>query len=234
MLLHLGCVATLIISSANAAQEIMKTHDIIFSDRPESSIAKRLLYDCKDVSMAPYGEYWRQMKSIYELQLLSTKRVQSFSAVRVEETALIVKRIVESSSLDSPVNLSEMFISLTNDVICRTAFGRKYRDGETWVNGVNGVDARVERVTKVIEERLNGLEGKRDDGGEGKEDFLDILLRASKDNIAGVSIDRDSLKALILEKDEVKEELDRRPREGETLVPGGTGGKSHEAQEHLA
>ncbi|XP_059317934.1 em protein H5-like [Lycium ferocissimum] len=29
-------------------------------------------------------------------------------------------------------------------------------------------------------------------------------------------------------------ELDRKAREGETVVPGGTGGKSLEAQEHLA
>ncbi|XWS07622.1 hypothetical protein CRYUN_Cryun41cG0005000 [Craigia yunnanensis] len=31
-----------------------------------------------------------------------------------------------------------------------------------------------------------------------------------------------------------REELDRRAKEGETVVPGGTGGKSLEAQEHLA
>ncbi|XP_030540483.1 em protein H5-like isoform X2 [Rhodamnia argentea] len=31
-----------------------------------------------------------------------------------------------------------------------------------------------------------------------------------------------------------REELERRAREGETVVPGGTGGKSLEAQEHLA
>ncbi|KAK3407842.1 em protein H5 [Eucalyptus grandis] len=31
-----------------------------------------------------------------------------------------------------------------------------------------------------------------------------------------------------------RQELDRRAREGETVVPGGTGGKSLEAQEHLA
>lgn len=36
------------------------------------------------------------------------------------------------------------------------------------------------------------------------------------------------------DKDEVKEELDARAREGETVVPGGTGGKSLEAQERLA
>ncbi|TKY65805.1 SLE1 protein [Spatholobus suberectus] len=31
-----------------------------------------------------------------------------------------------------------------------------------------------------------------------------------------------------------REELDERARQGETVVPGGTGGKSLEAQEHLA
>ncbi|RLN28692.1 hypothetical protein C2845_PM05G22410 [Panicum miliaceum] len=33
---------------------------------------------------------------------------------------------------------------------------------------------------------------------------------------------------------ESRKELDRKVREGETVVPGGTGGKSLEAQEHLA
>lgn len=31
-----------------------------------------------------------------------------------------------------------------------------------------------------------------------------------------------------------RQELDARARQGETVVPGGTGGKSLEAQEHLA
>ncbi|XP_059302366.1 em protein H5-like [Lycium ferocissimum] len=33
---------------------------------------------------------------------------------------------------------------------------------------------------------------------------------------------------------EKRSEMDRRAKEGETVVPGGTGGKSLEAQEHLA
>ncbi|CAL4900177.1 unnamed protein product [Urochloa decumbens] len=33
---------------------------------------------------------------------------------------------------------------------------------------------------------------------------------------------------------ESRKELDRKAREGETVVPSGTGGKSLEAQEHLA
>lgn len=33
---------------------------------------------------------------------------------------------------------------------------------------------------------------------------------------------------------QLREELENKAREGETVVPGGTGGKSLEAQEHLA
>lgn len=93
MSLSLGNVQALVISSADAAREIMKIHDHTFSSRPKSSIAARLLYDYKDVSLASYGEYWRQMRSIAVLHLLSNKRVHSFRSVREEETALMVEKI---------------------------------------------------------------------------------------------------------------------------------------------
>ena len=38
MLLHLGNKPTLVVSSANVAREVMKTHDLAFSDRPSLSI----------------------------------------------------------------------------------------------------------------------------------------------------------------------------------------------------
>ncbi|XP_031250777.1 cytochrome P450 71A26-like isoform X1 [Pistacia vera] len=183
MLLHFGRKPFLIISSAAAAREIMKTHDLIFSNRPKSSIGDRLLYGCKDVAAAPYGEYWRQMRSICVLQLLSNTRVNSFRTVREEEIAFLIKKIASSASFSLPLNLSEMFSLLTNDVICRAAFRRKYSGGESgrkfkkmlgeltellggfnvgdfipwlsWVNLFNGVDAKVEKVAKEFDEFLD-------------------------------------------------------------------------------
>ncbi|KAL0356317.1 UNVERIFIED_CONTAM: cytochrome [Sesamum radiatum] len=193
MLLHFGAVPTLVVSSADAAREIMKTHDLIFADRPQSSISRRLLYNFKDVSVAPYGEYWRQLKSICVLQLLSNKRVQSFQSIREEETALLVKKIRKSSF---PVNLSEMFGELTNDVVCRSAFGRKFSEGEngkkflsllteflellgsftignfipelSWISRVNGFDARVDKVSKEMDEFLEGVIEERMETPVGK------------------------------------------------------------------
>ncbi|KAK2974659.1 hypothetical protein RJ640_030267 [Escallonia rubra] len=239
MLLHLGSVPTIIISSADAAREIMQTHDLIFSNRKKSYIVERLLYDYKDVAASNYGEFWRQLRSVCVLQLLSNKRVQSFRTVREEETALMMKKIKESSLSSLPLDLSEMFKSLTNDVVCRAAFGRKYGGDDSgkkfkqlltdflwllgsidigdfipwlsWISRFNGFSAKVDRVAKdldeflerVVEERLDMLKMESGRGenteGDSREDFVDTLLRIHIDNSAGVSVDRDSIKALILD-----------------------------------
>ncbi|KAL2459550.1 Cytochrome [Forsythia ovata] len=235
MLLHFGNVPSLIVSSPDAAMEIMRTHDVIFANRPDSSVARRLLYDGKDLSIAPYGEYWRQLKSIFVLQLLSNKMVKSFHVVREEETSLMMENIKKSCFSSSPLNLSDMFTKLTYDVLCRSAFGRKYWDGAigekflllikellqilgsfsvgefipwlAWINRVNGFDARLDFVAKELDEFLEGLIEERLENGvqnpsgqdESKENFVDILLRIYKDNATGVSIDRDSIKGIILD-----------------------------------
>nr|DAD45496.1 TPA_asm: hypothetical protein HUJ06_003726 [Nelumbo nucifera] len=78
MLLHLGNSPALVVSSVDRAQEIMQTHDLIFSSRPQTSNARHLLYNYKDVVTAPYGEFWRQVRRICVLQLLSVRRCNHF------------------------------------------------------------------------------------------------------------------------------------------------------------
>ncbi|KAF3437755.1 hypothetical protein FNV43_RR20511 [Rhamnella rubrinervis] len=239
MLLHFGSRPVLVVSSSDAAREIMKTHDLIFLSRPKFSVGHRLLYNGRDMTMSPYGEYWKQLRSVCALQLLSNKRVQSFRAVREEEVALLVDNIKRSSnSSSSPVNLSDMFALLTNDVICRIAFGKKYSGDEKgkrfkeliselmellggfhvgdyipwlgWVHYVNGLDAQVDKVAiefdrfldGVVEEHANTSNDKEkrcdQDGGEDKKDFVDVLLEIQSDQMAGYSLDRESIKAIIL------------------------------------
>ncbi|XP_073101470.1 cytochrome P450 71AP13 isoform X2 [Elaeis guineensis] len=60
MLLHLGQVPTLIVSSAEMAREIMRTHDHIFASRPPLKVAKILFFDAMDIGLAPYGKFFRE------------------------------------------------------------------------------------------------------------------------------------------------------------------------------
>nr|POE55087.1 cytochrome p450 71a24 [Quercus suber] len=130
MLLHFGSVPILLVSSADAAEEIMKKQDLKFANRPKPSMFGKLMYNYKDVAMAPYGEYWRQMKSTLVLHLLSNKRVQSFHYVREKETSLMIEKIKQCYDSSSSVNLSEVLAKLTNDAICRVALGKIYGEGE--------------------------------------------------------------------------------------------------------
>ncbi|KAF5192305.1 Cytochrome p450, partial [Thalictrum thalictroides] len=183
MLLHFGSKPTLVVSSAEIAMDVMKTYDHVFSSRPQLQFATRLFYG-KNISFAPYGEYWKELRKVCVFQLLNSQKVQSFRFVREEEVTLMVHRIKDSASVSiSVVNLSEMFISLTKDVVCRIAFGRKYNEGEAgkkfkdilkefmylvnvfnvgdlipslaWVNNLNGLNARVEKNFRDIDSFMN-------------------------------------------------------------------------------
>ncbi|XP_058082468.1 cytochrome P450 71A1-like [Magnolia sinica] len=174
MLLHLGSTPTLVVSTTEIAEEVLKTNDLVFSSRPSFYAAKQLLYDCTDMAMAPYGEYWRQVRKICVSELLSVKRVHSFAFIREEEIASIVKEIRASCSI-STVDIAKMFLTLSSSIISRVALGKKYIEVDNngrntfpdlarelpallgafsvgdlfplfrWLDVVSGLDARLKR-----------------------------------------------------------------------------------------
>ncbi|KAK1433867.1 hypothetical protein QVD17_10785 [Tagetes erecta] len=186
MLIHLGSVPTLVASSADAAREIMKTNDLVFANRPDVKMWHRLLYNMKEVSVAPYGDYWRQAKSTMVLHMLSHKKIEAHRDIRVQEIDNFVDKINRSCDDDSHViNLSDMFVTFTNDVVCRVTFGKKYSDGENgrrfkkmvgdfvevfggvnledvvpwfaWVDRLRGFHGKVDRVAKEMDELFDGV-----------------------------------------------------------------------------
>ncbi|KAG6384744.1 hypothetical protein SASPL_153565 [Salvia splendens] len=229
MLLHFGKVPVLIASSAEAAREIMKNQDLIFSNRPQLSIAGRLVYNNRDVAFAPYGEYWRQIRSICVLHLLSNKRVQSYRGVREEETSLMVDQIRRLGASSEPVNLSDVIQTMTNDVISRVAMGKKYGlesdFKETfaefgvllailplweyipwlrWMRRFDGLDKRVDRAVKKMDRFLEAViqehrVRERREGDGGELDFVDILLDFQRENASRTPIEDDTIKAIVLD-----------------------------------
>ncbi|RYQ88490.1 hypothetical protein Ahy_B09g095653 isoform E [Arachis hypogaea] len=117
---------TLVVSSAELAKEIAKNYDLVFSNRPQNTATKILLYGATDVGFGLYGDDWRQKRKICVLQLLSTRRVQSFRAIREEEVEEMVRVLVRASSNEEAVNLGEMVVSSSNNIVCKCALGRKY------------------------------------------------------------------------------------------------------------
>ncbi|KAG6525173.1 hypothetical protein ZIOFF_015125 [Zingiber officinale] len=80
--LCLGRVPTLVVSSPDAARDVLRTHDHICASRSSTTVTCILLDGCSDMAFAPYGDEWRQRRQICTLHLLSPKMVQSYALVR--------------------------------------------------------------------------------------------------------------------------------------------------------
>ncbi|KAE9601407.1 hypothetical protein Lal_00023753 [Lupinus albus] len=146
MFLQLGQMQTptLVVSSSDVAMEIMKNHDINFSNRPQFTASKVLLYGCNDVGFDVYGENWRNKRKILVLKLLSSKRVQSFSHIREEEVEEWIKKVREVSLSDAClVNLSDIFMSISNNTVCKCVLGRKFSASDDGDNKVKDLARKV-------------------------------------------------------------------------------------------
>ncbi|KAL9403959.1 hypothetical protein Peur_000931 [Populus x canadensis] len=137
MHLQLGQVQTIVISSPETAEQVMKVHDINFAHRPHLLVGQIIFYNCTDIATAAYGDYWRQLRKISILELLSPKRVQSFRSIREEEVSSLIGSI--SSSAGSIINLSRMLFSVAYNITTRAAFGKLRKEEEIFVPLVQGI-----------------------------------------------------------------------------------------------
>ncbi|GMI70070.1 cytochrome P450, family 71, subfamily A, polypeptide 22 [Hibiscus trionum] len=128
LLLHLGYNPTVLVSSPDIVKEIVKNHDIIFSNRPKTTALDYLYYGGRDMVFSPYGEYWKQVKKISVLELFSHRRVHSFQFVREEEVEVLVNKIRGACLKGEPVNLSERLMLVSSNIASRCILSHKSED----------------------------------------------------------------------------------------------------------
>eukprot|EP00262_Sarcandra_glabra_P012901 TRINITY_DN342_c0_g1_i2.p1 TRINITY_DN342_c0_g1~~TRINITY_DN342_c0_g1_i2.p1 ORF type:complete len:518 (+),score=49.48 TRINITY_DN342_c0_g1_i2:168-1721(+) len=227
--LKLGQIPTVVVSSARTAKEVMTTHDLALSSRPRIYSAKHLLYNCTDIGFSPYGAYWRHLRKICVLELLSVKRVQSYSFAREEEVARLVRRVAELYL--APVNLTKMFGLFASDVLCRIALGRVFSEGGDydrhgfhkmleevqvllggfnlgdlfpsieWVNKITGLERRLKNVFQRFDCFLDEVIKEHLDPKREQEDHKDLVdvLLDIKNSDLDMPLTMDSIKAVLLD-----------------------------------
>ncbi|KAL5833608.1 hypothetical protein ACOSQ3_017282 [Xanthoceras sorbifolium] len=228
MHLQLGELSTVVVSSPEFAKEVMKTHDVIFASRPYSLATNIMFYDATDIGFSPYGEYWRQLRKICILELLSMKRVQSFRSIREEEVSNLIHWL--ESKAGSLVNLSEKIHSLAYGVTSRAAFGKKCKDqdlflsilkeGITLATGFNisdlfpsikflewitGIKSQLQRVhqesDRILENIINDHKKEMTTTLETDriEDLVDVLLKFQEHGDLDFPLTANNVKAVILD-----------------------------------
>uniref|UniRef100_A0A0E0P138 Cytochrome P450 n=1 Tax=Oryza rufipogon TaxID=4529 RepID=A0A0E0P138_ORYRU len=147
MMLGLGETPVVVASSRGAARAVLKTHDANFATRPVGNkhvmpTRPRLLageivgYGWADILFSPSGDYWRKLRQLCAAEILSPKRVLSFRHIREDEVTARVEEIRAAAAPSTPVNLSVLFHSTTNDIVARAAFGRKRKSAPEFMAAI--------------------------------------------------------------------------------------------------
>nr|XP_016485816.1 PREDICTED: premnaspirodiene oxygenase-like [Nicotiana tabacum] len=131
MHLKLGECSTIVISSYEMLKEVIRISDIVFANRPDLLLST-MMYDGGDIGFAPYGDYWKQMRKICILELLSPRRVRSTYPLMEEEISRLVKSI-KASGACTPINMSECFKTLTCAIVCRASVGMANKDSDSLI-----------------------------------------------------------------------------------------------------
>jgi len=138
MLLRIGEVPAVVVSSREAAREVMKTHDAAFATRPLSPTMRAITKGSRGIIMAPYGARWRQLRRITITKLLSARRVLSFRAVRAEETAAMLRACTAAAAAGSrAVDMRERLSALITDTTMRAAMGDRFKDREVFLRALD-------------------------------------------------------------------------------------------------
>ncbi|KAL1538036.1 cytochrome P450 71D9-like [Salvia divinorum] len=222
MHLQLGELNFLIVSSVDFAKQVLRTQDTIFANRPPLLAADELAYDSSGPGFSPYGGYWRQLRKICTVELLSGRRVQSFRSIREEESTNMCKWI--ASRRGSPVDLSERLYMASYDVIARASVEAKTVEREIVISLlmqslklasgfmmadlfpsikllplITGARFKIRWIRRRLDKVLDGIivhhRAAANDKDAKFEGFLDILLKFEKDG----TLTTDNIKAVLFD-----------------------------------
>lgn len=80
--IKLGVHPTLVVSSWDMAKECLTAHDIAFADRPKVLGLEIMGYNNAMFGSSPYGPYWRHVRKMTMLHLLSNHQLELLKQVR--------------------------------------------------------------------------------------------------------------------------------------------------------
>ncbi|KAL1830989.1 hypothetical protein ACET3Z_000640 [Daucus carota] len=229
MSMRFGFVPNIIVSSPDAAKQFLKTHDLIFASRPSLEAAKHISYEQRNLSFSTYGPYWRNMRKLCTLELLSNLKINSFRAMREKEVGALVIILEHAAQEHAAVDISTKITSMTSDISCQMVFGKKFEDKEFDERGFKGVihegmmiavafnlgdyfpyigaldlqglTRKMKAIAKVWDQFLEKIVDEHDQPKESGQtkDFVDTMLGILKSGNSEFEFDRTHVKAILMD-----------------------------------
>lgn len=126
-MIKLGVNRALVVSTADMAKECLSgTNDKVFLNRPQSIFVKHMAYDAAMLGFSQYGQYWREIRKITAVELLSNQRVEMFKDVRISEVRSAVKSI--SAAKPESTDMKQWFSDISMNTIVRLISGKSLKE----------------------------------------------------------------------------------------------------------
>ncbi|XP_062022925.1 cytochrome P450 CYP82D47-like [Rosa rugosa] len=129
--IKLGVHRSLIVSSWDMAKECLTTNDRVFANRPKLLVSEVMGYNYAMFGFSTYGPYWRQMRKVATLELLSNHRLENLRHVRESEVKACTKNIYDlwkqnKSSDHVLVDMKRWFGDVTMNTMFRMVVGKRF------------------------------------------------------------------------------------------------------------
>jgi len=137
--MRMGSRRAVMVSSPDAARECFTEHDVAFANRPLFPSQKLASFGGASLSMASYGPYWRNLRRVAAVQLLSAHRVACMSPAISAEVRAMVRRMSRAAApapggaarVQLKRRLFELSLSVLMETIARTKTSRTEANADT-------------------------------------------------------------------------------------------------------
>jgi hypothetical protein len=131
MYVRLGELHAVVVSSADAAREVIRENDTNFATRSMTATIRATIGDKVGLVLSPHGAMWRRLRRICTTELLSARRVRSFRSIREDEAAHLARAIATGARSGGErrqlVNVSELVSRYVSDTVLRAIMGERFR-----------------------------------------------------------------------------------------------------------
>ncbi|KAL8225030.1 hypothetical protein R6Q57_017587 [Mikania cordata] len=143
--LRLGSQRAIVVSSWQMVKECFTTNDRNFATRPNMAVSRYMGYNSAVFALAPSGPYWREIRKLVVLELLTSQRLEKHKNVRESEVRYLVNELYLSSLKTERVvlNMTKWFEHVTFNIIVRMLAGKRFAS-----DGGNNEDLQVKEAIK--------------------------------------------------------------------------------------
>ncbi|KAB1670219.1 hypothetical protein ES319_1Z189300v1, partial [Gossypium barbadense] len=203
--IKLGVHRALVVSNWEIAKECLTINDKAFASRPKLAFSEIMGYNGAMTGFAPYGPYWRQVRKIVTIELLSNHRLELLKPVRDSEIKTSLQQLYQQwnkkRSTNSDKVLVEMkgwFKEVTLNVITRMI---KYMDDFFELSGkflisdalpflrwldIGGDMKYMKKTAKELDQVVEGWlrehkQKRAENKANSEEDFMGVMLSILSD-----------------------------------------------------